>query len=148
LTFGVLLLPKGFHERRQHQAIQTGTTRDVEVVPEGERGWKPGASVTGHGGRALTLDGDYFVAPPPEIGEVVSAYTSLRKPVQAQGLVVCLLAALALGAVGFVLGWLVMSLLEPNDKTASPIVGGFLAVLGALIGWALMRFKHACSYVG
>jgi hypothetical protein len=147
LTFGAFLLPKGLRERREQQQIAAATSPEVNVQVEAG-GWSPGPGVTGHGGRALLSDGDYFVPPPAEIGTVVSAYTSLRKGVRPRGALVCVLAAAGLATVGLVLGWSVMLLIEPKDSTAGPCVGGILALLGALSGWALARFKHACSYVG
>jgi hypothetical protein len=96
----------------------------------------------------LTPERDYFVAPPTEIGEVLSADVSLRKGTRVRGLGACLLAALVLGIVGFLLGWLLMAFLEPKDATASPTVGVLLALFGALAGWGLTRFKHVCRYVG
>lgn len=146
-TFGVIILPIGLRERRQQQTIRATTMAEAEVAPVWD-GWIPATGVTGHDGQNLPIDNDYFVAPPGEIGPVVSAFTSLRKGVVSRGSSWCLFVALAWGTAGFGLGWLLMSLLFPKDPSAPPCGGAFLACLGALFGWAQARFWHACTYVG
>ncbi|MBP3958096.1 hypothetical protein J8F10_22830 [Gemmata sp. G18] len=148
LAFGAILLPRARQEGRQQQAVRDATTRDTAVVPDGEQHWTPGAGVTGHGGRPLVPEGDYFVAPPPEIGAPISAYTSLVRGTRPRAAGKVRLASSVLGALGFLLGWLVMSVLEPKDATAAPVGGAVLGLLGSALGLGWARFQHACSYVG
>jgi hypothetical protein len=145
LTFGALMISKGLQERRRRRGVPDTTTAAGEPS-DGARDWEPGPAVTGHRGEPLNPGRDYFVPPPPEIGEVVSAYTSLARTDRPRGGVV--LAALGFCALGFLCGWALMRVVEPDDGPARLVVGGFAGLFGAVIGWGRARFKHACSYVG
>ena len=113
-----------------------------------EAAWSPPEGVTRHSGDPVVADADFFAAPPEEIGEVISAESTLasgRRPwktasrVALSGLVAW---AIAMGA-GFFL------------EQANPADLGFARFLEGLIGlivfpliWIATRFHHSCSYVG
>ena len=51
------------------------------AAPDAGAAWQPGEDVTNHAGGTIEADADFFTPPPPEIGEIVSAQTSLRRNV-------------------------------------------------------------------
>src|SRR5262249_5400645 len=55
------------------------TSRRSRKQDHGEDGWEPAGDVNNHAGGASSGKDDFFVPPPAEIGEVLSATTTLRK---------------------------------------------------------------------
>jgi hypothetical protein len=111
---------------------------------------KPARPITTHGSERLTDAKEFFAAPPDEIGEVITADSTLRKGVRpmAAGMrlfVICL-ASLVGGGLGLGLAILCWG-------SGSDAIGGqaFLTLLfgavAALAAWGMTRFKHTCSFV-
>lgn len=103
--------------------------------------WEPDEGVVTHGATDIPETMQFFVNPPPEIGEVATAYSTLQhgKKPMAMGtrfFIGALIAAIGLG-VGFAIG-------------NSPI-DIICAIVGPVLGlgvWLALGFKHTCSYVG
>jgi hypothetical protein len=113
--------------------------------------WTPPASLKLHSGRPLDSKLIFFASPPPEIGEVLSGYSSLKKNQSIFSKLATIPSdvwqgALLFGVVaGFVPGLLIK--LIPGANLIALIVGlvcGF-GVLGFFVKAAMMP---RCSYVG
>lgn len=110
--------------------------------------WEPPDEVTTHTGDRLARRDEFFAEPPKEIGEVVSAYTTLttdKEPMSpATRLVIILLSG---GGVAFVC--VLFGLLIGVREVAWYILlpPGIFVVVAALCWWLTM-FKHTCTYVG
>ena len=143
--FGIYV---GIRDRRSYKAILAATSVDQANLPIDGAIWNPGSTVTDHLGRSLPSDRDFFVPPPPDIGTVVRAWSSLRQGVRSRGLEISLTGTIVAAATGFALLWYLFQMLEPNE----PDVYITAAVFGALSGiascWYVLHFKHECSYVG
>jgi hypothetical protein len=114
----------------------------------GMTAWKPPSGLTDHRGEPLSTDADFFVAPPPEIGEIRSAYSSLR--VHKEGLalpvrVVLLLLSLLPGAA---IAYYGEAMRHDEVSSAVMIIGALMVLFGFLIAWYFTDFRHACTYIG
>jgi hypothetical protein len=106
------------------------------------------AKLTNHGGGPVSPDSDFFAEPPPEIGPVFSAYTSLTTSKRPWSLGARLVLTGLAGLVGLGIGSLVVVFARPREEFWQffcPTVG---SVVGVAICRALTRFSHTCSYVG
>ncbi len=101
--------------------------------------WTPGADLTRHAGSPIPPERDFFVAPPLEIGQVLSAESTLKTSTQPVStplrIIICLLA----GLLGAGISW---------RLTASAIFTGIIGSLAVLIAYRKTFFFHYCSYVG
>jgi hypothetical protein len=101
--------------------------------------WRPDPDTTSHTGSAISTDADFFVAPPANIGELVSAATTLpistypMNPIIRWGLVVGSGAALAA----------VIQMI-----TATALLSLMMGVILSGTVWFYTKFQHFCSYVG
>jgi hypothetical protein len=99
-----------------------------------------------HGDGAIPAGRDFFVPPPAEIGEVVSAYSSLREGVRPTRPRVRAALVAVCGGAGFGVGILLTFL---ADNLVPCIVLGIpLGSLGVVLPVYLTRFRHRCTYVG
>lgn len=110
--------------------------------------WMPAPGVVNHAGAPLEQDSVFFAEPPPAIGEVQSATTTMRlrhRPMDAglrAFLVTSPFAALGVAwALGFVNG-------TPGPGTIHPLVPGLASVLLAIAIYAWTVFRRRCSFVG
>ncbi len=112
---------------------------DVLELTLEETSWAPPPVVGRHAGVAVEPDQDFFADPPPEIGEVLSAESSLRvgkKPWKTSSRIV--IAGLA--------GWagsMILHTFEPNV-----VLEAILFASLSLVAWFLTRFSGSCSFVG
>ncbi len=105
--------------------------------------WAPQPSVTDHLRGQLAPDLDFFVQPPQEIGEVVSAYTSLKRGVEAKS------AGARIATVGVAAAAGVAAGAGLDYQTGlSPLCSAVSVSIAALIAWGKTRFKHFCNFVG
>lgn len=111
--------------------------------------WTPPAGVTAHDGTPLDADRDFFQPPPPEIGPVISAYSTLtvgKNPVPLF-LRLLLVGACAVGCYALI--WWVN---QPGHRSDARFFVPIAAVVGFLIAVPIVLivtgFKHTLSYVG
>jgi hypothetical protein len=117
----------------------------VEPVaqPVEERG-----PLTDHGGGPLPPDADFFVPPPRAIGELMSAYTTMRQgdvPWTPGGRAAWALMA---AAFGILIGVLIPVLFRSRHPVPFLILPLALATGGAGLALWLTGFKRSCTYVG
>lgn len=108
----------------------------------------PFEGVTDHRGEPRPPDRELFAAPPPEIGRVLSAESTLpagkgEYPLALRLFVIVAPAALAGGLVL----WFGRDT-WPWNRDLVNILAAAAALVLALIAWYVTRFTHRCSYVG
>jgi hypothetical protein len=101
--------------------------------------WQPSADFISHAGSTLPIDADFFIAPPPAIGEIISVATTL--PNSAQPLPVGIRWAIIAGS-GIILPILLQVIF--NIAWLSLVAG----IVAGTTAWYLTSFKHTCSFVG
>ncbi|HEU5116136.1 MAG TPA: hypothetical protein VFT74_05605 [Isosphaeraceae bacterium] len=109
---------------------------EIELIPEG---WSPSPDVHNHDGGPLFEDRVFFAPPPPEIGEVVTASSTLpvgKKPMSTVNRFLLAGFAGSLVAVGLNLAGL---------ETALQVLAGLVVL--PVVFW-FTRFKHTLRYVG
>lgn len=111
-----------------------------------EEEWQPPAEVCNHAGGPLSGKEDFFAAPPPEIGEVFSASSSLRRDAAPMAPTTRLTVAIAIGAGGLVLG--VVIALSVRDSFLQLLFPVLFSGLGVGITLLATRFRHTCTFVG
>lgn len=110
--------------------------------------WCPSAKVTTHAEHPIPVEMDFFVAPPAEIGEVISAYSTLTRgnepvaPTARMIIGILVASVLALGAI------LVIRQFKLGDEMFAYAEGAVVGLVGLSVVYVLTRFKHTCSYVG
>lgn len=118
------------------------------------RVWLPPPAVTEHTGEPLSPQFDFFASPPDEIGEIRSAYSSLKKGEQFNTLRarlrgVAVVAAFGVAvAIGLELAAHVLTSLAQETHLPRAF---WAAVPGAAFGmllWRLTRSRGLCNYVG
>lgn len=100
--------------------------------------WQPEPNVQNHTGLPLTVDAQFFMPPPPEIGQLISAATTLHRDSKA-------LPSVWRWAI-IVGSGLLTTILLLMIGTEWPAF-----VFGAFMGWCCWlwtAFRHTCSYVG
>ena len=111
-----------------------------------EEEWRPPEGVCNHAGGPLTGNDDFFATPPPEIGEVLSAHTSLRRDSRPMAPGTRLTVAVIVGALGMGLGvFIALNLRDHFWQLFWPVL---FAGLGLGITLASTRFRHTCTFVG
>jgi hypothetical protein len=133
--------------RSAQQARAQAQPRQVET-PVGVPQQDDGTLVPNHGSEALPHDVDFFAPPPPEIGPLVTAYSTLRQKIQPRpaGARVAIAGGVALITASVVM--MIVAAAQPREKVFYvfwPAVAGGLA---ALIAVLTTRFRHRCTYVG
>ncbi len=121
------------------------TEDDVLADDPNAVAWTPPEGVNRHAGEPLEPGTDFFAAPPPEIGEIITADSTLRvnkRPMKAATRLV--VAGLAGWAVA-----MVVYLITSANHVEGELIWQILAFLPtALIVWFVTSFSHTCSYVG
>lgn len=104
--------------------------------------------VTNHIGAPLEADMDFFVTPPPEIGELLSAYSSMRrgKPPRAKAARWGWILSAALSGIG--LGVAVNLFFSVESRTWCIVWPLLLGLVGLAVGGFVMACTHWVSYVG
>jgi hypothetical protein len=112
--------------------------------------WAPPPGVTGHTGEPIPPESVFFVPPPPEIGEIQSAYASLKVGAKTRSrggrIVLTVIWAIVPILVAAAIVFLGGATFEQGV-----IAFGIAVVSGAVaaaIAWNVTRFKHACEFVG
>jgi len=133
--------------------MSTSPTGNTPALSEA-RVWLPPPTVTDHLGGKLAPDWSFFAPPPPEIGEIRSAYTSLAKGTKLN----TRSSRVRKAAIFFVAGISVAIVLEGAFRLLTslaretsiprPFWAALCGVLFALFIWWATRSKHVCNYVG
>jgi len=143
----------------------TGRTPSVPVSPSaavppavrstGEVTWFPSPEVKDFNGNPLPGDLDFFVSPPPEIGTLYSAFSTLKRGQQPMGPVARFGCAVGGALLGGVVGFFMIPtpIILWFDRFWLLLALGALGVIGILAGaieaWkSTALFTHSCSYVG
>jgi hypothetical protein len=117
---------------------------EVAAPPEGQ---EP-QPLTNHGGGPIEPDADFFVPPPPEIGELLSAHTSMRQgdePWTPGARASWILLGVGIGVFIGVLIALIARIRHPATLLLVPLA---LGSIGAAVCLWATGFKRTCSYVG
>lgn len=104
------------------------------------------APLINHAGNPLDEDADLFEPPPREIGQILTAYTSLRRDKRPLSEGARLGIILGTVAVCVVLG-LLLGVAARNVGVGLLLTCG-LGLVGFLVSWWLTGFRHVCHYVG
>jgi hypothetical protein len=132
----------------------TTSINDNLQVQAGEGMWTPPSTVTDHIGGKLPPESDFFVKPPREIGEIKSAFTSLKRGASAKPTPTRVAIAAVWGAAGFIIALGIQRFMYlfmiPASMTNTPVWvwEALFACLPAYIGWRKSAFKHFCHFVG
>ena len=128
---------------------------DMRVAQEGRSGWEAPPDVGTHAGIAIPPDADFFAAPPPEIGEVLAAHTTLtaRKRAMSAGTRWAVVAgAFGVVLVGVQIGGYLLADPSPGRAATVSFRMGLIslgaALLAGFIARLITRFHHTCTYVG
>jgi hypothetical protein len=127
--------------------------RPAPQPPADGSAWNPqdrgdGEPVRNHAGLPLPHDADFFVPPPPEIGPVLSAHSTLgwrtrpTPPLARAGITF----AAMLG--GFLVGALIVGMFQVGQGFWVFLWLAGSAIAGGLLAGYYTRFEHTCSYVG
>jgi hypothetical protein len=109
-------------------------------------GWQPPAGLCNHAGQPMSGPKVFFVPPPAEIGEVLTAHSTLKQGVRPRAAAARLGWALFGAGLGVVLGLGIAGTgVGPFWQVVCPVGFGALAMTLALLA---TRFRHRCSYVG
>ena len=104
--------------------------------------------INNHGGAPQHPDADFFADPPPDIGPVLSANTTLRRSVEPWSTGGRTGLSVGVGSLGFLLGYFIVDAIDPFDSiwlVFWPLVCG---VISGGIALVCTGFKHTCTYVG
>jgi hypothetical protein len=123
---------------------------DVPVVQAVERPAQvePADEINNHGNDPIPGDVDFFVDPPPEVGALLSAYSTLRQGKAPWPVWLRLMLGLFLFGVGAAIGLVIVLL----NHVHSPIWFLFwplaFGAVGVAIALLASGFTHTCTYVG
>jgi hypothetical protein len=110
--------------------------------------WTPPADVVAHTGEPVPADALFFVAPPPEIGEIYSAYSGIQGEKRAGSGLGSMIKIALVALIGVAIGAFLLGALS-GWLPAAMAVGGVL--LGAAFGYFMFRSeakKNNVSYTG
>jgi len=110
------------------------------MLMEREVAWEPPAGMLTHADVPIAPELDFFAPPPPEIGEVLNAFSSLKRGRRP-------LSAAAKGAILFLPGIVTLAALS-YTKAVDDIWQVVIFIVLFVIGWFFTRFAHTCTYVG
>ncbi len=121
-------------------SFQPELDQDVATLDQERASWEPPGGVTHHSGIILDPQLDFFAPPPPEIGDVASAASTLKTTKRPMPFVSRLLLCGLFASIGVA----VLRLFEIKE----PVLDVLLAVVLGGLTWYFTRFRHECSYVG
>jgi hypothetical protein len=112
--------------------------------------WVPNAGLADHSGAAIGPDCDLFASPPSEIGEVLSAHTSLQRDKQPVSTAtrVAIGAGVAIAVIALFEWFSRLAGTDTEPELTLRLIGVALATMGVIIVWAMTRFRHECSFIG
>jgi hypothetical protein len=101
-----------------------------------------------HNGDSLPGDLEFFVTPPPEIGPVLTASSSLSRGVHPRPAASRANLALLLGGGALLLTVLLVVAVRPRAAAPYIVLPAITGLLGAGIAVFATHFRQRCSYVG
>ncbi len=104
--------------------------------------------VRNHNGDPLSEDIEFFVPPPPEIGPVLTAYSTLRRGVHPRPAAFRAGLAMLVGGAALVFTALLVAAARPRGAAPYVFWPSLAGLLAAGIAFLATRFRHQCSYVG
>jgi hypothetical protein len=109
--------------------------------------WRPQAEVTDHEGNRLQENRHFFVTPPLEIGQIVSAETSIEFGKDPNPTEKRLVIAAVFAAIGGAFAWIAIANadLSSLEKIGALILG---CGVGGCLGFFVGDKNNSCSYVG
>ena len=128
-------------------ADETITDEELEIGSEPTR-WSPPEGVVRHAGGPVKAEWDFFAEPPPEIGELVSAETTMKAGAKPWRLASRIALAGLIAWGGYMAAQVVNFGNRPDDEFRIKVAIVIVALVGAIIAWYLTRFSHTCSFVG
>lgn len=108
--------------------------------------WVPSATVVSHAGDPVPPDSIFFTAPPPEIGEVFTAYSGWQGNKRAGRGTASIIVIVLIAVLGAVIGGVVLAAFT-NGNPAAMAAGGLLG--GSGFGYLMYRSeakKNSVSY--
>jgi F0F1-type ATP synthase assembly protein I len=109
--------------------------------------WTPPQGLTNHADVELKGDIDLFAPPPDEIGEVLSANSTLKQGTQPWALATRLALGFMVGSILGVIAFFAIMLIEGLPEWMF-IIGAIGFGAGCLITVLVTGFSHTCTYVG
>ncbi len=104
--------------------------------------------VPDHSGRPFRSDADLFVPPPPEIGLLISAGTTLTHGMKPYRIETRLLACLGIANLAVLRGIALTLLFGWRHPVWLSICFGLLPIGAVILVWIATRFSHQVTYVG
>jgi hypothetical protein len=106
------------------------------------------AMLPDHSGKPQRFTADFFVQPPVEIGQILSAESTLKYGAREMPLWARAGIALAVAAAIMTGGYFLSRGAVRTVKTDLNNLGIVFAILSLPVSWYLTRFRRSCSYVG
>ena len=110
--------------------------------------WTPPSGVESHTGEPVPPDSNFFVAPPPQIGEIYTAHSGWQGNKKAGQGIGSIIVIILVGGLGALLGGVLGGVFTSGE----PIALAIGAVIGAIcLGYIMFRSeakKNAVSYTG
>ena len=129
-------------------ALEPEIVEDVPEVVEDVETVEPEEPLGNHGGEPIRPDADFFAEPPPEIGQLRSAHTTLLRRMKPMSFglrfTIACISALICGIVGIVIV-LLIQVKTPFWFVFWPVI---LGAAGYFLGVLATHFAHTCTYVG
>ena len=142
----VLLDPdlRAAYDRSRRQSSRRPPTPVYSNAP----GWIPADSVKDHNGDDLSSELDFFFPPPTEIGNVITAHSTMKRddhPVDGGVRVWVVIGAIAMGILAAFVITKIFGI-----ETAFWIGAWYLVMSGIAFACAMeaTEFRHKCTYVG
>lgn len=118
------------------------------MTDDPDYGWNPPDGLMTHADMPIAADMDFFISPPEEVGEVLSAFSTLSRKKEPMGATTRLIIGMVVAFVCWLGLWLIISMSNPLDGGMGHVVGGIVGLIGFAITYAFTGFKHTCTFVG
>lgn len=140
-------------EPEPYRPLSTAVTEEVEPeiveeVPEVVEEVEPEGPVRNHGGELIRPDADFFIDPPPEIGKLISANTTLLRRMKPMDFGLRFLIACISALICALIGIGVVFLLQTRSLIWFVFWPIILGAAGYVVGVLATHFVHTCTYVG
>jgi hypothetical protein len=106
--------------------------------------WVPPKGVTRHAGSPISSELDFFLPPPPEIGQIISADSTLNIGQQPTPMSKRMITSCLVGLVAGAIAWGILYLISQPYPVVLAIVG----LIAGVIAYFCYGFHHSCTYVG